>query len=84
LAGGRRTRSSTRGTPTRAAETVTPPPSKKARTSPASATKASAGKGRGARKLDVGGDEPEQEPEKVQTPPKGKVNKLPGLPSIAN
>lgn len=76
LEGGRRTRSSTRGTPTRAGDTVTPPPSKKARTSPASATKASggAGKGRGARKLDVGGEEPEPEPEKVQTPAKGKVN----------
>ncbi|XP_030369496.1 neurofilament medium polypeptide [Scaptodrosophila lebanonensis] len=56
LEGGRRTRSSTRGTPTRGAETVTPPPSKKARTSPAVAK--SGGRGRGARKLDVGGEEP--------------------------
>jgi len=55
LEGGRRTRSSTRGTPTRAAETATPPPSKKARTSPA--TTKSGGRARGARKLDVGGDE---------------------------
>jgi len=53
--GGRRTRSSTRGTPTRAAETVTPPPAKKARTSPA--TTKSGGRARGARKLDVGGEE---------------------------
>lgn len=55
LEGGRRTRSSTRGTPTRVAETVTPPPSKKARTSPA--TTKSGGRGRGARKLDIGGGE---------------------------
>lgn len=55
LEGGRRTRSSTRGTPTRSAETVTPPPNKKARTSPA-ITK-SGGRGRGARKLDIGGDD---------------------------
>ncbi|XP_041449591.1 LOW QUALITY PROTEIN: cell surface glycoprotein 1 [Drosophila obscura] len=66
LEGGRRTRSSTRGTPTRATEAVTPPPSKKARTSPTTATKSGgAGKGRSARKLDVGSDELDQEPEKA-------------------
>lgn len=65
LEGGRRTRSSTRGTPTRSADTVTPPPSKKARTSPAIAK--SGGRGRGARKLDVGGDEEvEQETTKAK------------------
>ncbi|XP_033245795.1 proteoglycan 4-like isoform X1 [Drosophila miranda] len=69
LEGGRRTRSSTRGTPTRAAETVTPPPNKKARASLTTATKigggGGAGKGRGARKLDVGSDELDREPEKT-------------------
>lgn len=63
LEGGRRTRSSTRGTPTRAADAVTPPPSKKARTSPA--TTKSGGRARGARKLDVGGsEESDKEPAK--------------------
>lgn len=62
LEGGRRTRSSTRGTPSRAADAVTPPPSKKARTSPATAK--SGGRARGARKLDVGGEEVDKEPAK--------------------
>jgi len=70
--GGRRTRSSTRGTPTRAAETVTPPPTKKARTSPA--TTKSGGRARGARKLDVGGEE---DAENVKSKPAEKESPEP-------
>ncbi|CAD6991218.1 uncharacterized protein LOC101449255 isoform X1 [Ceratitis capitata] len=56
LDGGRRTRSSTRGTPTRASAVSTPPPAKKARTSPANASNTpSRGKGRG-RKIDISDD----------------------------
>lgn len=53
LEGGRRTRSSTRGTPTRSAIVATPPPVKKARASPAtSVTPTTPRRGRG-RKIDI-------------------------------
>lgn len=77
IEGGRRTRSSTRGTPTRAVATSTPPPAKKARTSPASgASTPTRPRGRG-RKIDTSEDGVEEEetkptPSKKNTPAKGK------------
>lgn len=79
LEGGRRTRSSTRGTPSRVADAVTPPPNKKARTSPA--TTKSGGRARGARKLDVGGEEVDKTPVKAA---KAAVEKKTPEPAKAN
>ncbi|XP_053962158.1 uncharacterized protein LOC128865812 isoform X2 [Anastrepha ludens] len=77
LDGGRRTRSSTRGTPTRATAVSTPPPAKKARTSPANASNTpSRGRGRG-RKIDISEDSEEAkglaEPPSAKTPEKSET-----------
>lgn len=70
LDGGRRTRSSTRGTPTRASATPTPPPAKKARTSPANASSTpSRGRGRG-RKIEISEDAEEAKEVAEPKPPK--------------
>ncbi|TMW52709.1 hypothetical protein DOY81_002232 [Sarcophaga bullata] len=76
LEGGRRTRSSTRGTPTRSATVSTPPPPKKSRNSPASGASTPTRRGRG-RKLDTtaeGSAEEETSPttSKKKTPAKGR------------
>nr|XP_014092567.1 neurofilament heavy polypeptide isoform X1 [Bactrocera oleae] len=79
LDGGRRTRSSTRGTPTRASAASTPPPAKKARTSPANASGTpSRGRGRG-RKIEISEESEEAqevaEPKATKTPEKSKSPK---------
>ncbi|XP_011179319.2 neurofilament heavy polypeptide [Zeugodacus cucurbitae] len=79
LDGGRRTRSSTRGTPTRASAASTPPPAKKARTSPANASSTpSRARGRG-RKIEISEDSEETkevaEPKATKTPEKSKSPK---------
>ena len=76
LEGGRRTRSSTRGTPTRSTAVSTPPPPKKSRNSPASGASTPTRRGRG-RKLDTTADgsaEEETSPttSKKKTPAKGR------------
>ena len=78
LEGGRRTRSSARGTPTRTVTVSTPPPPKKSRNSPASGASTPTRRGRGrGRKLDTTADgsaEEETSPttSKRKTPVKGR------------
>lgn len=79
LDGGRRTRSSTRGTPTRSSAASTPPPAKKARTSPANASSTpSRGRGRG-RKIETSEESEDAkevaEPKAIKTPEKSKSPK---------
>ncbi|XP_067615365.1 neurofilament heavy polypeptide isoform X2 [Eurosta solidaginis] len=78
IEGGRRTRSSARGTPTRATAVSTPPPAKKARTSPANAgSTPSRGRGRG-RKIDISEESEEaKEVAEIETGKKSEKGKTP-------